>query len=247
MIELKTDLHLHTCDDREDYINHTAHELIDMAAQRGFHVLAITNHNTYTFDHELRNYALDKGILLIPGIEKTIEGKHVLILNANPAAEKINTFYDLRKAKEDEIFVIAPHPFFKVANCLEKKLLQNLELFDAIEYCFFYSKRINFNSRAAALAKEYGLPMVGNSDCHLLKYLGICHSIIYAESQTLQDVLTAIRNKYVEVISRPIFLPKLCAIFCNMTTNKYRIKRQRRKVTAISQEKIIKESYFCDA
>lgn len=219
-------------------------ELIDLAAQKGFQVLSITNHDTYTFSSDLENYALDRGILLIPGIEKKIERKHVLILNANHALEKIKTFEDLREAKNDGLFVIAPHPFFKINICLEKKLLENLELFDAIEYTFFYSKWLNFNKKAVKLAKEKGFPIVGNSDCHVLKYMGICHSIINAKSQTVDDVFSAIRNKNVEVVSEPIFLPKLCAIFLDIVTTKYRIRRKRKiDVSNISQEKIIEESY----
>ncbi|MFQ5823967.1 MAG: PHP-associated domain-containing protein [bacterium] len=244
MIKLKSDLHLHTCDDPKDSINHTAKELIDLAAQQGFHVLSITNHDTYTFSSDIENYACDRGILLIPGIEKKIEGKHVLILNANQATQKIKSFEDLRKAKEDEIFVIAPHPFFKTHICLEKKLLENIDLFDAIEYTFFYSKYVNFNKKAVKLAKEKGLPVVGNSDCHVLKYMGICHSIINANSQTVEDIFSAMRKKNVDVVSKPIFFPKLCAIFLTIVTTRYKIKRKRKiEVLNINQEKIIEESY----
>jgi predicted metal-dependent phosphoesterase TrpH len=244
MIELKSDLHLHTCDDRMDSVNHTAKELIDLASHKGFYVLSITNHDTYTFNSELENYALDRGILLIPGIEKKVEGKHVLILNANQATEKIKTFDDLRRAKEDGIFVIAPHPFFKTSICLGKKLLQNLELFDAIEHTFCYSKWVNFNKKAVKLANQRGLSLVGNSDCHVLKYLGICHSIIYAKSQTVEDVFSAIRSKWVEVVSKPFFLPKLCAIYLDMATTKYRIRREpTREALRINQERVFEESH----
>ena len=145
MLNIKSDFHLHTRDDREDRIGHSEKELIDHAAANGFSALAITNHNTFTFNNDLRSYAEDSGILLIPGVEKTVEGKHVLILNASPATEKITTFEDLRKAKEDDVFLIAPHPFFKHHNCLEKKLYKHIELFDALEFCFFYSKWFNLN------------------------------------------------------------------------------------------------------
>jgi len=246
MLELKSDLHLHTCDDRHDYVKHTAKELISLAEQKGFKILAITNHDTYTFSRDLGNYASDRGILLIPGIEKKIKGKHVLILNANLATEKIKTFEDLRKAKKDGLFVIAPHPFFKTKICLGGKLLKNLAIFDAIEYTFFYSKCINLNKKAENLANEKGLPIVGNSDCHILKYMGICHSIIYAERQALEDVFSAIRNKNVEVVSQPIFLPKLCSIyFIDMVIAKYKIKGKRKKeVSELVQEEINAELLF---
>lgn len=213
MMTLKSDFHLHTSDDRCDAIRHSARALVSTAARRGFHVLAITNHDTFTFNFDLRDYAADLGILLIPGIEKTIEGKHVLILNANPQAEKIRTFGDLRRARKDGFFVVAPHPFFKKEYCLQDKLLEHWDLFDAIEFSYFYSRVVNFNREAVRLAKEKRLPVVGNSDCHILKYMGICHSLVHAESQTLDGVFDAIRNHSIRVVSRPISLPGLARIY----------------------------------
>lgn len=224
MVEIKSDFHLHTSDDREDHIPHSAKELITHAARRGFKALAITNHNTFTFNLELQNYAEDRGVLLIPGIEKLIEGKHVLILNAFPAAEKIKTFDDLWKAKDDGLFLIAPHPFFKTARCLGKKLYQNLGLFDALEFTFFYSKWLNLNRGVTKLARKEGMPVVGNSDCHLLKYMGACHSLILAEEQSTEAVLSGIRNNQVEVVSAPFFMPKLGQIWLEMKLSGIRVR-----------------------
>lgn len=216
LTKIKSDFHLHTNDDREDPIAHSAKELIDHAAKKGFGALAITNHNTFTYSCELQNYAEDNGILLIPGIEKSVEGKHVLILNAFPATEKINTFDGLRKAKEDGLFLIAPHPFFKSPCCLGQKLLEHLDLFDAIEFTHFYSKWFNLNRKVSMLSEQEGLPVVGNSDCHLLKYMGACHSILYSEEQSIEAIFFAIRNNQVEVVGQPIFMLKLAKILFEM-------------------------------
>ncbi|GAI08342.1 unnamed protein product, partial [marine sediment metagenome] len=69
---LKADLHLHTSEDPEDKVRYSARQLIDYASQKGFDVLAITNHNFYTYNDYLRDYAASKGILLIPGIELSV-------------------------------------------------------------------------------------------------------------------------------------------------------------------------------
>lgn len=240
MIRLKTDLHLHTSEDRFDYVGHSAKELINFAARKGFKVLSITNHDTFTFNYDLECYAADHGILLIPGIEKEVERKHVLLLNANPKVEKISTFADLRHAKNDGLFVVAPHPFFKSSHSLGKKLLDHLDLFDAIEFTFFYSKWMNFNNAAVTLARQTGLPMVGDSDCHVLKYMGICHSIIQAETHTMEGVFTAIRSDLVEIVSQPIFLPKLVRIFFEMSSLKQHIKEKRSRLRARDQGDVFK-------
>ena len=82
-MELKADFHMHTKDDPQDYkfVRHSAEELIDHAASLKFQVLSITNHDKITYSPYLREYAAHRGILLLPGAEATIEGKHVLIIN----------------------------------------------------------------------------------------------------------------------------------------------------------------------
>ena len=78
---LKADFHIHSNEDKRDLIAYSAREFIDAAAEKKFDVLALTNHDIFTYSQELSDYAAEKGILLIPGIESTIEGKHVVILN----------------------------------------------------------------------------------------------------------------------------------------------------------------------
>jgi len=221
MVKLKTDFHLHTRDDRHDAIRHTARELIDRAAEQQFDALAISNHNTFTFSRELETYASDRGILLIPGIEQKIEGKHVLLLNAFPATEKIHTFPELRRAKADGLFVVAPHPFYKASHCLGRKLYEHLDLFDALEFSFFYSRFFNLNRAVVKLHREQNMPLIGNSDCHLLKYFGACHSIIEAEHASMEAIFDAIRAQQVQVVSAPLPFLRLGAILTEMSLNQF--------------------------
>ena len=69
---LKVELHAHTSDDPVDRIPHTSRELIDRAADLGYHALAITLHERQLDIAPLRPYAADRGIVLIPGIERSI-------------------------------------------------------------------------------------------------------------------------------------------------------------------------------
>jgi hypothetical protein len=81
--------------------------------------------------------------------------------------------------------------------------LKNLELFDALEYCHFYSPRINFNDKAVAVSKSYGVPLVGNSDTHFLPQLGTTYSLVHAEKDP-EAIFEAIRQKKIEIITRPL-------------------------------------------
>ncbi len=147
--KLKADLHIHTQEDPKDKIKYTAKELIDEAWRQKFDVLAITNHNLVTYDDYLKKYALDKGIILIPGIELKVEGKHIILLNVNDEGEReIRTLEELRDYKNESSLIVAPHPYFPMFASLGAKLGQYIHIFDAIEYTHFYFKGINFNRKA---------------------------------------------------------------------------------------------------
>lgn len=201
-MQLKADLHLHT-QEGDGFITYDARGLIDRAAREGFQALSITNHNAITFSKDLEAYAWERGILLIPGAEATIEGKHVLLYNVDVPLERIRTFADLRRLRNPEWLVVAAHPFFPTSYCLRERLLKEIDLFDAIEFSHFYTRRIDLNQRAVRLSRELGLPLLGNSDSHLVRQFGTTYSFIEAEF-TVSSVLQAIRKGQIHVMSRPL-------------------------------------------
>jgi predicted metal-dependent phosphoesterase TrpH len=96
---LKVELHSHTADDPLDAIPHTVTQLIERAASMGYDALAVTLHDRQL---ELCSYAAvaaEHGMTLIPGVERTIEGKHVLLLNFRRGTEDVRTFDDLAALK----------------------------------------------------------------------------------------------------------------------------------------------------
>ncbi len=205
---LKADLHLHTRE-AESFIDHDVCALIDRAASEGYQVLSITNHDVRTFDERLAAYAARCGIVLIPGAEATIEGRHVLLYNFDVPLSVLRTFADLRKYKTPDWLVAAPHPFFPGSVSLGGRLVSEIDVFDAIELSHYYTRGIDFNRRAVTLAREVGLPLVGNSDTHLARQFGTTYSIIEAEPTT-DCVLSAIRKGRVEAASQP--LPLRCFV-----------------------------------
>jgi hypothetical protein len=94
---LKVELHTHTADDPVDRISHTTLELIDRAVVLGYDALAITLHDHQLDLRHLTPYAADRGLVLIPGVERTIEGRHVL-LNFRQGTDAA-TFSDLARPK----------------------------------------------------------------------------------------------------------------------------------------------------
>jgi predicted metal-dependent phosphoesterase TrpH len=113
---LKGDFHLHTREDAKDSVRYSAKEMIDRASMLGYKVLSITNHNRVTYSEELKDYAYEKGILLLPGVEATIQGKHVLLLGKRDySMGEIRSIEGLRDTREEGVVIVAPHPFFPSA------------------------------------------------------------------------------------------------------------------------------------
>jgi predicted metal-dependent phosphoesterase TrpH len=197
-MQLKTNLHLHSQEDPADgsFIGYNAIEAIDRAAQLGFEVLAFTLHNSFFYSDELAGYALSKNILLIPGIEKTIEGRHVLILNADVRAEGIQTLTALaayRQAKKD-ILVIAPHPYYYGNISVKEKLDASPQLFDALEQSWFYREPFNRNIRAQDAAVRLNKPLIATSDLHVLSRMDNSYAVIEAAEKTVAGVFAAIKS-----------------------------------------------------
>jgi predicted metal-dependent phosphoesterase TrpH len=207
-LKLKVDLHLHTADDLAEIVAGRKHlippkSLIDMAVEQQFDAIAITHHGVAYSNRELSEYAQEKGILLIPGVETFIKKKHVLLLNFS-ARKHILTFQDLRRYKTEEMLVIAPHPFYLVGECLGRDLVRHIDCFDAVEYCHYYYKFLNPNKKALRVAGKYRLPVVGNSDAHLPFQFGRTYSFVYAEERTIPAIIRAIKQGRVEYVSEPI-------------------------------------------
>lgn len=202
MRRLKADFHTHTSDDDRDQIHHSAEMLIDEAAEKQLDVLAITNHCSVAHSPYLAEYAHRRGILLIPGIEALIEGRHLLILNPDAEQARASTFDELRRMGRRDAVFIAPHPYFPTDRSLKEKLIENIDLFDAAEYHTFYVRGLNFNRKLVRVAREHRLPLVGNSDTHVIPYEDSTYTLVEAEPR-LQAVLQAIREGRVEVLTRP--------------------------------------------
>lgn len=208
---LKSDFHLHAGIDEHHKLDHSPKDLINLAYKEGYEVLAITNHSTITYSKSLAGYAKKRGILLIPGMEAPIEGKDVLILNATPRLkQRIRTFADLERYKDENILVTAPHPFYPGSKSLMSKLIKNIDLFDAIEYSHFYIQWFNkFNEMAMEVAHRHNKPMMGTSDCHMIKQFGTTYSLVDSDKD-MDSIFAAIRKHNVRVMTRP--LPTLKAM-----------------------------------
>ena len=201
---LKVELHTHTADDPVDRIPHTTVELIDRAVALGYDALAVTLHEQQLDLGPFAPYAADCGLVLIPGVERTIEGRHVLLLNFQSGTEDVRTFRDLARLRSRQrALVIAPHPFFPGSVCLGEDLERHANLFDAVERNAMFTRGVDFNRRAERWAARHGKPVVGNCDVHRLWQLGTTYSLVDAP-RTADAICEAIAAGRVRVESRPL-------------------------------------------
>jgi predicted metal-dependent phosphoesterase TrpH len=213
---LKIDLHLHTADDPVDGIAYDGRTLVDRAAALGFDALAITLHDRQVADASLTAYARERRVVLLPGIERTIERKHVLLINFPQAAEQVRSFDDLAALKRrSDGLVIAPHPFFPAPSCLRSTLDRHADLFDAVEWSYFWTPGLDFNARAAEWARAHGKPLVGNSDLHDLRQLGRTCSWVRADRRA-DAICHAIREGRVSLQTSPVPVPELLSVLGGM-------------------------------
>jgi predicted metal-dependent phosphoesterase TrpH len=216
---LKVELHAHSSDDPLDAIPHSTMQLIDRAAALGYRALAVTLHDRQLGLAPYRSYAAERGVTLIPGLERTIRGKHVLLLNFRRGAEQVTNFDELAALKAHEPgIVIAPHPFFPGATCLRGLMHRYADLFDAVEYNAMFTTTLNFNSAAERWASDHDKPIVGNGDIHRLRQLGTTYSLIDAAPDA-DAICEAIRARRVRHVARPISLRSAAALMAELMTS----------------------------
>ncbi len=216
--KLKADLHIHTAEDPCDHIGYSATRLIDAAAEQGFEVLALTNHNALTFDKKLEAYAGRQGILLIPGTEIVASNAHVLIIN--PAFKTIRNRYSLEeipRLKSEQSLFIAPHPFFFLARSLQAQLFPLLPYIDALEFTSYYHSFINCNKKALRVATRYNKPVVANSDAHNIWQIGKTYSLIEAKKD-IPSIIEAVKQGRLEIRTSPLSLVEIGWSFIKAVT-----------------------------
>lgn len=233
MTYYRASLHNHTNSDPQDPIRYSDKELIDHAAKEGFKILAITCHNKWIGSKELIDYAEKKGVLLIPGVEKTIQRRHISILNCTEEAEKIHTFKALKeyKQKHPDCFIIANHPYFPGFNMFKDMLKRHVDCLDAVEFSWWYSKWLDFNKRGKKLSQKHTLPFIGTSDTHHIKWFGITHCEINTEKLEAKEIIKALHEHKFRNTTEPISILRMFLMpFVALRDKSWLLKEKLKKI-----------------
>ncbi len=216
----KMDLHIHTKSDPFDtFINYSNTDILELALSKGFSIISITLHNKYFFDKKLFLQYLDKGLLIIPGVELTINHKeksfHVLIYSHKnidvSRIKTINDLYRLRHSLKEKVLIGLPHPFYPYlfSRSIGKLAFNITDLFDFFEYSSIYCCINYWNNKALRIAKKLKKTVIGNSDLHFIDQFNHTFTLIpFKEfssfNSSIHEVFSIIRENNVKISSRPL-------------------------------------------
>jgi hypothetical protein len=156
---LRFDLHTHplegSCITKLSQITrHSIERIVTVMKKRRLDGIAITEHNDFSLGYEAAKYADDFGVIILPGEEIDWGDHHIL---------RISVF--------GKDYYILAHPRIPFESTNQVKL-------DAVE---FGSKHGKY-PLAYQIAEERNIPLVQNSDAHLLCDLGLYASFIDLEA-----------------------------------------------------------------
>ena len=229
---IKIDLHIHTLDDPKDAVDFSAHQLLNRARSLGFRVLAITLHDAVFDREEVFADAAAMGILLIPASEVRLLGADVIVLNVTAEEiAQVKNFHDLRRLRArrgNTIFTIAPHPFYIVGGSIGSRLFEEIDCFDAIEFCHFHIGPFNPNRRAQRVATRFGKPLIATSDAHRLHAFGRHYTNMpMPPALTVENVFAGLRSGPLRLTSpRSSLTDFVSAIYFVFLTHPFRVRRK---------------------
>lgn len=189
---MKCDLHCHTSYSYDSTA--LPKEIVKAALKRGIDCLAITDHGEIKGVQEAIEFAKDKPILIIPGIEIKSKEGDILGLNVKEIIpNKLSARETIKNIKELGGLAIIAHPFNWF--CSFKGNLENLasegigiEVFNASIFGPGNEIALNFS-------KKYGLPFTVGSDAHFPNFVGRAYLEVPGDNLSLEEILNQIKNK----------------------------------------------------
>lgn len=194
---IKCEFHTHAKGDpREVLITYSYIDLFKLAKKFKYDFLALTFHDRVFYNKDVKYYAKKYGIITCPACEVTVENSHALVYGiTEEERKKIKTIQDCK-----DYFCIAPHPFFPIGNCLQKKAIKNKNVFDAIEISSMHSPLLEkYNDMARLFAKKNKIPLVATSDMHFLWQFNKSFTYVDCEPNNYEDIFDAIRKNKVKI------------------------------------------------
>ncbi len=188
------DLHCHTSASFDSLAKPEA--VVAAAVRRGLTHLAITDHDRIEGALRARDAAPD-GLVVIVGEEvKTADGDLIALFLERAIAPGRSARDTIAEVREQGGLVGIPHPFDRFRGSMLKD--PKLEAIGAlVDWVEAYNARIvggNGNDRAAAFARELGLPGIAVSDAHSVLEVGVAYTALDGDPSTPAGLLAALAS-----------------------------------------------------
>ena len=190
---MKCDLHVHT---RYSFDSSSSPEaVVDAALKKGINCLAITDHGQVQGAALAKEYAQDKSIIIISGIEIKSRAGDILGLNIKEIIpDRLPAEETVKRIQQQGGMAIIPHPFGFMSSFKKEILADLINEIDGIEV--LSGALFNKNNRKAAhFAEKHNLAFTAGSDSHTPKSVGGVYIEIPGENLLVEEILTAIKEK----------------------------------------------------
>lgn len=226
---MKCDLHVHTCYSYDS--TSLPKQIVDAAIQKGIDCLAITDHEEIKGASETIKYALNKSLLIIPGIEVKSREGDILGLNIEKTIPKgLSAKETIMRIKEQGGMAIIAHPFamfYPFKGDLKDFLsdIDGIEVLNASMFSWENKKALNF-------VKKYNLCFTAGSDAHSPDLIGSAYLEIPGENLSIEQVLEAIKNKEGKLWGKEVNFFKRTIAYVKRSIAKlnYYVRAKKRKI-----------------
>ena len=169
-------------------------EIVEIAKKRGLDAICITDHDSMGLREYAEEYSKKTGFPIFVGIEYfSLQGDILAFGIDHYPEERISAQEFIDEVHEQGGVVVSAHPFRHNRRGLEG-YLDILKGVDAIEI-LNGSTLPDATMMAVQYAKKYGFAITGGSDCHYPDKVGICATYFPNEIKTMDDLISAIRNR----------------------------------------------------
>ena len=169
-------------------------EIVEIAKKRGLDAICITDHDSMGLREYAEEYSKKTGFPIFVGIEYFSLQEDILAFGIDHYPEdRISAQEFIDYVHEQGGVVVSAHPFRHNRRGLEG-YLDILKGVDAIEI-LNGSTLPDAAMVAVQYARKYGFAITGGSDCHYPDKVGICATYFPNEIKTMDDLVSAIRNR----------------------------------------------------
>jgi hypothetical protein len=198
-MDLRFQLHLHTTESKGTrvYVESLIEpkQAIDIAKMNNIDGIAITDHDKTTAYDKVKNYAKEKNIILINGIEFDTSDGHIIGLNVDTGIEKkirkgmsALEVCDIIKDSSGEVYI--PHPFDIRRKGLGKKIKKVdgiIEVFNSLDIFGFEDKYASY------VASKLKRPIAAGADAHKPDMINLGITVVDSEPDEF-SVLKSIKK-----------------------------------------------------